>query len=348
MSGGNNMDFEVRVACSVAEIGQTAWDGLGGSLPFASYQWYSFGEKVMSDCQPIYFLLSKDGNSIARATFWLVREEPLPVHPFAWAILRPLLRRWPLLICRSPLSNTSGLILPEPPIRQAALETLISSARSEAVKYNASYLVFDYLDEGTARWDIWPRGFTTYTDPDPGTCLSITWKSFEEYLQSLSPKSRKHYRQYNRDAGQSGLCITRHDSIEEVEEAVTLIRNVEARHHSPPNPWTRALLRLAGQNDGLWLVARQDGRMVGCELILKDRDAHMVTCLGLAADVPHVYHMLGYADIRHAIETDARILRWGSGAHQVKRRLGFEMESNNNAVVIGRGFFTKLAKMIAG
>jgi len=57
---------------------------------------------------------------------------------------------------------------------------------------------------------------------------------------------------------------------------------------------------------------------------------------------------LGYEGIRLAIEKKKRLLRWGSGAYDLKRRLGFELENNNNALLAGRDFCTRLAIKLAG
>jgi hypothetical protein len=42
--------------------------------------------------------------------------------------------------------------------------------------------------------------------------------------------------------------------------------------------------------------------------------------------------MLLYEAIQEAFEKRLTALRWGSGAYETKRRLGFELETNNNAV----------------
>ncbi len=45
--------------------------------------------------------------------------EWMPVSAFLRKGLAPLFRRWPLLICRSPLSNACGLVLPKDPCGKA-------------------------------------------------------------------------------------------------------------------------------------------------------------------------------------------------------------------------------------
>ena len=81
-----------------------------------------------------------------------------------------------------------------------------------------------------------------------------------------------------------------------------------------------------------FLTARIDNQLVGCGLIFEDNDAQMTSMLGLAKDVPYVYFMLVYESLKMAMERKVRLLRWGSGAYDVKQRLGFSLEDNGSVV----------------
>jgi hypothetical protein len=142
------MDFDIQIVHSVDEVGQSAWDKLGGGQPFTSYRWYRYGEKVMIDCVPVYIILAQNGVPVARGTFWIIRNEPIPIswRPARW-VAETLLRQWPLFVCRSPLSSSGGLILPEPPLRDPALEVLKRTAVEEAMRCKASFLVFDFMEQ---------------------------------------------------------------------------------------------------------------------------------------------------------------------------------------------------------
>ena len=133
------MDFEVQIVHAVAEIGEEAWEHLSRGRPFTSYRWYRFGEKAMAYATPCYVILSHYGEPVARATFWLTPRELIPVRSrlIRW-LVGALIRRWPLLICQSPLTSsaaTSGLTLPETPLREQALVTLAEVGRELAERY---------------------------------------------------------------------------------------------------------------------------------------------------------------------------------------------------------------------
>jgi hypothetical protein len=81
-----------------------------------------------------------------------------------------------------------------------------------------------------------------------------------------------------------------------------------------------------------YLTATIDEELVGCGLIFEDNETQMTSVLGLARDVPYAYFMLVYESLKLAFEHKVRVLRWGSGAYDVKQRLGFSLEDNGSLV----------------
>ncbi len=324
------MNFDIQVAHGLKEIDQKAWDLLNEGQPFANCRWYRFGEAVLSDDIPIYIILSQSGQTVARGTFWLKRREPVPIasKPVRRAI-KMMLRRWPLSVCRSPLTSNPGLVLPEPPLRDAALKTIAQVAQEEARRYQASLIVFDYLERHQTQWFDWSDTFTPVTIPDPGTRLVIDWADFESYLKHLRKSVRKDYHRHRNRAADLGIVIKRHPMVTNLDVAIPLIRNVEKRHNSAPNPLVRTILENSNMVDAVWLTAEIADRMVGCGLLLGDGGTWFLALLGLDYNVQYVYFQLVYAAIRCAIEEGVQVLRGGGGVYEMKQRLGFQLESNN-------------------
>lgn len=332
------MAFDLQVAHSVEEIGQQAWDRLGGDQPFVSYRWYRFGETVLAYETPIYILLSQGGEPVARGTFWLTSQEPLPIPSrAARRLVEVILRRWPLLICRTPLANTSGLILPDPPLRDAALEAIARAALDQMHLYRASFLLFDYLQCQETQWKGWPGAIIPTLVSDPGTRLVIHWPDFESYLKHLSQSVRKDYRRHRNRAADLGVVVTPHQGVTASDEGLALIRNVERHHNSTPNPWAQAMLDNSGMVDSTWLTAEVAGRLVGCGLLLGEGNTRFLALLGLEYGVRYAYFQLVYAAIRCAIEQGVEVLKGGSGAYEMKQRLGFQLEKDNHVAFVGRG-----------
>jgi predicted N-acyltransferase len=325
------MDCQVQIIQHVDEVGQQSWDQLGDGRPFASYRWYRFGETVLTDDVSEYLLVSHHGMPVARATLWLTRQEPLPIssRPVRM-VVQMLLRQWPLLVCRAPLSSASGLVLPaDPSQRDAVLLTITQTIQERMQKHRAAVGLVDYLEQPEANWPGWPRDFVPTVVSDPGTRLEIVWPDFDSYVRQLAKSVQKDYRRHRNRAAELGIVVTADHTPPPAPTALRLIREVERRHHSAPIPWNAAILSHADMIDGVWLKATIGDRLVGCGLLAGDGGIRFLSMLGLDYEVQYVYFQLFYAAIRRAIETGAQVLRGGSGAYETKQRLGFQLESNN-------------------
>lgn len=343
------MSFDLQIAHSVQEIGQEAWDHLTGNRPFASYRWYRFGEVVLVHDVPIYAVLSQQGEPVARATFWLKRQQRVSTLPRPLRILvESVVRRWPLLICNSPLSLASGLILPETLQQGAALKAITQGAMDIARRRRVSFVTFDYLEHDQAFSEGWPSTFHPVKFPNSGTRLLVRWPDFDSYVKDLSKSVRKDYRRHRNRAADLGVEISANKSVTDIDRAIELIANVSRNHGLPPNPWARIVLENADMIDLTWLTAKIDERLVGCGLLLGDGDARVLALLGLDYSVNYVYFQLVYAAIRSVIEEGIPILRGGGGAYDLKQRLGFELEHNNHTVFAGRGWLLQnLGRLLA-
>ena len=328
------MNINIRTVSSIHEIDPNTWDQLSAGRPFQSHRWYAFGEQVMEDCPPTYLLVYAKDELIARASFWLVRNEPLPdLPPVLRNLAMGLLKRWPLFICRSPLANATGLLIPEGPERTKILSALAQASITEASSKRASFVVFDYLSEEETHH--WPAGFSPVSVSDPGTVMQNRWNNLDAFLADGNKKDRQHYKRTLREAEKLGIRLDEYKQVPDVEAALSLIRNVDKQYRNAPNPWMRGLLENLSLVDGTWFEARVEERLVGGGLILEDNAAQMTTALGLAEDVPYVYFMLIYASLALAFEKKVRLLRWGSGAYEMKQRLGFSKTNDNFVMVSG-------------
>lgn len=344
------MDFNVQVVHSVEEIGQEAWDYLSAGRPFASYRWYRFGETVLTNDTPIYIVLSRQGKPVARATFWLRRQQPLYIESkFLRRLIQMILLHRPLLLCESPLAPSSGLVLPGSSLREAAVETIAQIAQDQARQHRACFLGCVYLEEDEAKCTGWPDAFAAFELPDPGTRLIITWPDFESYLKHLSKSTRKDYRRHRNRAADLGIKIRHYQNIADVEKALALVQNVERHHGSEHNPRARAVLENTSMINATWLTAEIGKQIVGCGLLLNDNGVQMMSLLGLDYDVQYAYFQLAYAAIQYAIEDGSRMLWGGARAYKIKQKLGFQLTSDNYTVFAGSGpLLQRLACWVAG
>ncbi len=233
--------FTAQIAHRFDEVDTHEWDTLSAGKPFQSARWYQFGERVLVSCQPFYIILSLRGKPVARGAFYLVRDEPLPIPPPAQTVLRPIMRRWPLLICRSPLSNSSGLLLPEGSLCQPARMRILAEAEKIARQQHCSFLLCDYI-EAAETLQGWPAGYRSITVSGPGTWLPLEQSSFDAYLQARNKKGRQHYKRTVREGEKLGIRVQRRASVLDAESALALVRKVERRHGAVSSPWSLELI----------------------------------------------------------------------------------------------------------
>jgi len=340
-------NFEVKTYKSIQEIEPEIWDEVAAGRGFQSHKWYAFGERAMADCPPTYLIAWDRDQPVAGMALFKVRNEPLPLPKVARQFMSSVLKRRPLLVCRSPLADTSALLLPGEPLRDEVLPVLASAAQDEFKKQRCSFLVFDYLLTEQLKYPSWPAGYESITVSEPGTYMPMSWESFDAYLEAGNKKDRQHYKRTLKETSDNGITLSRKDHVPDVEAALKLIENVSIWHGSAPNPWTRNLLENFSTVDGTWLELHKDGNLIGCGAIIRDNKFQLATSLGLEDDVPGGYFLLLYAALQDAFEHNVRLIRFGSGAYDVKRRLGFHLEDTNHAMITMAGIMSRAAKRLA-
>ena len=339
--------LDVRVYNSIQEIDPAIWDRVVAGRGFQSHRWYQFGERAMADSPPTY-LVAWDGDMpVAGAALFRIYNEPLPLPAVARRFMASIFKRRPLLVCRSPLADTSALLLPGEPLRDEVLTALAQTAHQQFKRQRCSFLLFDYLLTEQLRYPGWPAGFEPITVSEPGTYMPIEWESFEAYLKAGNKKDRQHYKRSLQEAEENGLVLTKHQTVPNVDIALNLIKNVSIWHGSAPNPWMRGLLENFSMIDGTWLEIHKDEKLVGCGAVVRDNRFQLATALGLEDDVPSGYFLLLYTALQEAFEHNVRLVRFGSGAYDVKRRMGLHLEDTNHAMVTVSGITSRAATRLA-
>ncbi len=325
--------LNVQVFNSINEIEPEVWDQIAAGRGFQSHRWYQFGERAMADCPPTYLIAWDKKTPVAGAALFKIYNEPLPLPEVARRFMASVFKRRPLLVCRSPLADTSALLLPGEPLHDEALTTLAEAAREQFKQQRCSFLVFDFLLTEQLHYPAWPPGFEPITVSEPGTYMPIEWESFEAYLESGNKHDRQHYKRSLREAENAGLLLTRRQTVSDIERALKLIRNVTIWHGAAPDPWTHNLLENFSMIDGTWLEIHNEDKLVGCAAVVRDNQFQLTTALGLEDDVPGGYFLLLYTALQEAFEHKVRLVRLGSGAYDIKRKLGLHLEDTNHAMI---------------
>jgi predicted N-acyltransferase len=346
------MAYSLTVTNSVEQTTPEEWDQLGGGALYSSHRWYRYGESVLHNDTPYYLTVMDGDHPVARATFWLKKEEALPVtSPLVTKWINRIFHRWPLLICSSPLASTGGLILPDNGDNPEIIKLILAQLREIMQRERVSFLTFDFINPQQTEQLSSTGELHPITLSEPGTRLEIRWSTFDQYLKSLSKSDRKSYRRAVNRAKSLGIEVRNQTRVTEIERAIALIREHDARYKSPTIPWVRRMLENASMVESIWLAAYAGEKMIACGLLLGDQGTWVATALGRDYDYDYAYFVMGYEAIRRVIESGGQVLRWGTGAYDYKQRLGFELEDTNYVCFQARSpafdwIFSKLARIL--
>jgi len=320
-------EISIHINNCIDEIDASVWNKLSAGQPFQSHNWYQYGEKVLDDCEPLYITAYRDEEIVGRASFWLTRNEPLPQFAGYWkTLLKPILRKWPLLICRSPLSSAPGIVILSDEDQTKVMLAVLDEAIRQAHGRKCSVLMFDFLSKAEAK--NWPERFSVLEFPDTGTIMENRWLGFDDYLAKGDPKNRKNYRRTMRASAKFKVNVQTSVTEEEIEMFLPLVNNMEKIYGSSLNPWMGNMHRYMEMVSGQVVTVRTGGELAACGLLLHDNDVQLTTAFGRASDAPFIYMAVIYESLELAFERKVKAFRWGSGAYDLKKKLGFEVEDN--------------------
>ena len=317
----------VDVLTSIDAVPPDEWDAVSGGRPFTQHRWLRLAEAVLADHRPWYLVVRRDGRLAAAATGSI--EHRLQ-NPALDARFGALVRRWPFLQIRVPMTPTAGLLVAEKPDEDAHLPELLATVRAAAAEERFAFCLVDHLPLDHPVLAA-PHGFTELPWL-PDTRLLLPWTSFEEYLASLSSKRRREIGRLSRRAAAEGIVVE--PLAPAPEHAPTLDRlvaNVLRRHGATysfrPDLFGRAAAVIG--DDLTLLAAHRHGRLVGCIALLRCGDDLDVRWIG--RDYEHtadtaVYHALLAACVRAGIAAGARRLGFGAAAYDAKRQFGVTIE----------------------
>ena len=173
------------------------------------------------------------------------------------------------------------------------------------------------------------------TEPNMVLDISPKWKSYDDYLASLTSKYRKKSKQIDKEAANAGCVIEEintNDIARDAEKLHALYlqthKNARLRLVTLPVTFLPTLAERLG-DDMRFTVLKKDGELLGFVTTVKDGDTAVGYYIGFDrkanADIP-IYFRLLQSVIGHAIALDCKRLSLGRTALEPKARLGARPE----------------------
>ncbi len=322
---------------SIDEIAPATWASIFPSVP-ENYAFYKVVEESFSDEYKFYYLTICKGSQIICLVPAFVTEVALDTTikgPFK-KLTRAIKKRLPHLfnlkvfICGSPLSGGKlGVIgQDQPEIARALNETISSLARQEKI----NILAFkDFHQAYTGFLD----NLSTYSFHKirsfPSVELKINFRSFDDYLASLSKSTRKSLKKKFKEIDDQPLLkVEVQDNLGELaDDAYQLYLNTLQKSEIqfevlPRSFFEQIAARMPGE--AKFFLWKLNGKLVAFDLCLVSHNQMVDEYIGLDYSVAYQYHL--YFDtyrviIRWCIENGIQSYEAGALNYEPKKRLDF-------------------------
>ena len=359
--------FKFAIADSIGLLNEKQWDQVAGqSTFFLSRAYLNMVEQAgPENIEPRYALIFDQDNQPLAAVYLQIvsvsgseigkkkEEAAEPKNPLALIrkALSPAARtistglRQRILVCGNLLSYGFHGVAFAPgqdkrDLWPAVAEVLYRIRRAEKMSGQTDFiLIKDITPPETSDIDILSHLSYRPLETEPNMVLAIPaeWKNYDGYLSSLASKYRSSIKQQVfKPIEAAGCSIERISGLKQHEKQLHALylqvhHNASLRLFTLPENYFSALEEIAGENL-VCSAIRQDGKMVGFMMTLKDGDMGYGYHIGFdraAGEASPLYLRLLHASIADAIEMGCRSLSFGRTALEPKAGLGARPEAIN-------------------
>lgn len=276
----NDMQYEWHT--SIETISREAWNALTDGSPICEYDFFLALEKSHSigkdtGWQPLYLSISKD-NSVVGITPTFLKYHSYGEYVFDWrwasAFESAGISYYPKLLGAIPFTPIPGtrLFSHDPLIKRAMCEVIASTLKSHQL--SSAHLLF--VDEHEVEL-LSSTGWITRTG------VQFRWKNndyktFEDFLSTLSHDKRKKIRQERRKVLENGIqcqCLTgRQIQAADWDFFYQCYCNTYEQHQSTPYLTRDFFHRIAHslKENVLMVIAYQEGNRIAASFLLFGED----------------------------------------------------------------------------
>ncbi len=283
----DNPDYRTRILSSLAEAGQSAWDGLvqaqTDANPFLSYAFLhalheSGSASEDSGWQPQFLTLWR-GDALAAALPMYAKFHSYGEYVFDWAwadaYRRNGLDYYPKLLSAIPFTPVTGsrLMATDDAARAALLQALLGVQQASGL--SSTHILYPPQAEALqleAAGFLLRKGVQFHWQNE-------SYDSFEQFLATLEQKKRKNIRAERRKVQEAGIALRRVEGRDATEADWRFFKrcydHTYREHYSTPYLNLDFFLRIgaAMPDNVLLVVAERDGRPIASSLLVYDRHA---------------------------------------------------------------------------
>ncbi len=329
--------FTTKIVGTVTALDKADWDSVFPSIAEGYNFFQTIDQTLRQQFKTFYIAIYEQERPVCIAPCFIA-EYPLettiegPLKNFILKIRKifPHLFNLHVLVCGSPACE--GRIGIKSDDREAVTECLIDAMRGQAKKERIGIVAFkDFAREFSVIFPVLRRRGFHEIESYPAVELPIRFKSFEDYLSSLSRATRKDLkRKFARVKGHAAITLEVTNSLgEDLDYAYELylstLNKSEVRFEILSKEFFRDISRYMPQETRyfLWKI---NGRLVAFNLCLVADGVLVDEYLGMDYTFAYDYHLY-YVTFRDILTWSIAngITRYESGAlsYDPKKRLDF-------------------------
>ena len=339
------VDYKLRVFNAIDEIGKDQIDSISNDF-FFTYGWFkTLEEQKDFKIAPFYIAAYEQDKLVAFAPCFV----DLLDHYFLHArYVVPFMKRflkignkfglWKkhVLLCYSPFCLRSKVLLEKSGEEKLILRLLSKKIDEICEKQGFLFSSFLFVSEfdKLLMENLQNLGYIQ----SPGTTtlyLDIKWSSFEDYLKSLTYKTRKNIRREIRKCAENGVLIEERDLEGLSAKLPALLSNLFWKYdENAENLFNQPFfckLEEYARDTAKVFVAEKNDEVVGFSMSLRQRDVLDVFMCGFDYDAQTktdftYFNLCYYAPIRWAIEKGIKKIYYRRKAEKVKMDRGCKPE----------------------
>lgn len=351
--------FGLALADSVRYLDAAQWDAVsaGQSLFLQRRYLHVLEDAGPDNLVPRYALIFRGRQPVAAvvmqiatiaATRFIKGDGRAPARNLLARALQPAVRRAGeavrerVLVCGNLLSWGFHAVAFAPgeapaPIWPAVAEAIYRVRRAERLSGQSDFtLVKDLSAAEQAGADTLRRFGYRPVESDPNMVLDVpaAWRSYDDYLASLTGKYRNAARRIHKDLAQAGAALAPLDDVAAHaprlhELFLNVLANAAVRPVTLPAPFFPALAAALGDDFRCTVVSRRGDELLGFISMLRDGDTLVAYYIGFdrAAGVGNtIYLALLHSVIAEGIRLGCRRISFGRTALEPKAGLGARPE----------------------
>lgn len=330
--------FSTRVVDSIGSIRRDEWERVFPKV-LEGYDFYRSLEESGLEQFSLFYILAYECKKLVGLVPCFLMAYSLdtsingPLRRVSNAIkkIRPSIFSLKTLVCGMPMGQGQ---IGAPTNGGAILKVILRRMEQVAKKEKAAIIAFkDFGRAYTALLDpLQHEGFYKF-DGLPTTEMNVWFKSFEEYLNTLSAASRYDLRRkFRKVDGHVKFDLEIVDSLDDktLHEVYRLYLEIVDKHDMGFEMLPMAFFRNISKNMPArvkYFLWKLDGRLAAFLLCLVSDDMLIDYYVGLDYSVAHKYHLyfVKFRDVLNwCIKRGIKTYEMGITGYEPKRRLGFE------------------------